>query len=299
MSEGRALAPENHHLDPNSSAARAERAGGAAPDHLPTPFVESIDADPAPIQPRAAPVTPAPEADPEAPPPQRVDPRLAMAKRMREERERSRPGSPLNIDPESIPEGVDVDALEEDQPITAGRKPTPAINTDGGGQGLRLKVDGQEFTVSREDALRYAGLSPEDAEGIPDTALARSAQINIAAEQRLERAKQQRGGEPAPLPSGDHTGNDLRDNGSRQQAPQPSSPPQEDERALMETIQLGDPEEALAAQNKLWEIRERRTQQTRDMNEFSAASSKRFNPSHRPIPTSPATRSPWTPSAIV
>jgi hypothetical protein len=53
-----------------------------------------------------------------------------------------------------------------------------------------LKVNGQTASVSREQLLAMADLSAEDAEGLPDAALIKSAQITEAARRRLAAAKE-------------------------------------------------------------------------------------------------------------
>lgn len=102
-----------------------------------------------------------------------------------------------------------------------------------------LKVDGNQFTVSREELLRYAEIDAADAEQFSEPSLVRLAQKQIAASNRLAEA------------------NALKDQARRTQQPEPAprpaptpSPARTPDPALVnaiEKIQLGDPEEAARA----------------------------------------------------
>src|SRR5271170_3343486 len=66
-----------------------------------------------------------------------------------------------------------------------------------------LKVDGNQFSVSREELLRYAEIDAADAEQFSEVSLQRLAQKQIAASNRLAEAnalKDQARRQPAPAP---------------------------------------------------------------------------------------------------
>lgn len=263
----RPVHPEQHMIDPNSPEARAARAGDAV-DYQPAPFVEHVEPEPG-APPAAAPPAPAAREERRDPdqPPLRVDPRNAIYARTRETRPAAAPEARLNIEMMGLPEGVPVverdedfidetdntprerGAVEEAVPRKAAHDP---VQTDllqhSAPQSFQLKVNGNQFAVSREDALRYAGLDEETARGIPDVAIARAAQINLAAEQRLLDAKQESSSARTAAPGG--VGHQA--NVGQQPAPvQSPSPPEEDEEALLERVQIGEPAEAKKALDAL------------------------------------------------
>ena len=254
-----------HYLDPNSPEARASREGENAPDVQPKPFADPAEPSlgaPA-ARPAARPAAPAETAPQDDAPKLRVDPRTAMFKRIGERTPRSTEGAPLNIDAASIPEGVGFegdDQISDDAapartpipPAVQSQNPPVGNPADRGNapQGYNLKVNGNHFSVSREDALRYAGLSEEEARDLPDVSIVKAAQINLAAEMNLTDAKaQRRSAPPAAHLADDHIGTDQRANGSQPNQPLAASQPQEAE--LIEQIQLGDPEQALKAFDEL------------------------------------------------
>jgi hypothetical protein len=104
-----------------------------------------------------------------------------------------------------------------------------------------LKVDGNQFWVSREELLRYAEIAPEEAAEFSEPALVRVAQKQIAASNRLAEANafkdQARKEAPAAATQ-------------QEQPKQPQPPPRSVDPALIsaiEKIQLGDPKEAAEA----------------------------------------------------
>lgn len=112
----------------------------------------------------------------------------------------------------------------------------------------RVKVRGNEFEMSREDVLKTAGLSEEEAEGIPMPALLRAAQINAAAQDYLTEAKTALKGsrtaqEPATAtPAGDDDADAEPDlTPTKRGAPDPELA------EVVQKIQFGDPEDAAAA----------------------------------------------------
>jgi len=105
-----------------------------------------------------------------------------------------------------------------------------------------LKVDGNQFSVSREELLRYAEVDPADAEQFSEVSLQRLAQKQIAFSNRLAEA------------------NALKDQARRQTPPAPTQAPAiapaRPDPALIsaiEKIQLGDPEEAARALQEVFD----------------------------------------------
>jgi hypothetical protein len=103
-----------------------------------------------------------------------------------------------------------------------------------------LKVDGNQFSVSREELLRYAEIAPEESAEFSEPALVRLAQKQIAASNRLAEANAFKDQARKEVPAA----------AQQEQPRQPQPPPRRADPALVsaiEKIQLGDPEEAAAA----------------------------------------------------
>jgi hypothetical protein len=153
--------------------------------------------------------------------------------------------------PAEEPEPADPDAAAEAREkaeadrVAALAAGTPAEPTaDVPTKPYTLTVDRNTFTVSREELLRYAEIDEKDADGLSEPAIVRLAQKQIAASNRLREADA------------------IKDQARRetiapQQEPQPRPQPQPQPAparrpdpalvSAIEKIQLGDPEEAAAA----------------------------------------------------
>jgi hypothetical protein len=156
------------------------------------------------------------------------------------------------VDPREIPEGVampprPVPAKEQNVNEAApGESPATAPQPEARlapSSGYQLKVNGNAFQVSREDLLRYAGVDEADASGLPDVSLVRAAQINLAAQMRLDEAKQASSGARAARAPGDTQPEQPQPSQDRTE-PQAARTPARVTREEVEAIQLGDPEEA-------------------------------------------------------
>jgi hypothetical protein len=218
-------------------------------DQMPEPFNENAE----PVE-AAAPPPPALEPekkDPNDAVPMRRDPRAEIAQRARERRDAEAKETvetfgDLNAPPVGVGEEGQqqpVEAVNDNQGndnLAIGndnREPAPEPKT------YTLKVNRQEYPVSRDDLIRYAGLSPEEAVGIPDLSLVRAAQMNIAAEQRLAEAKQANAYRPAAPDALPHQGEDQRHVAPQAEQRQPAL----DIKSAVQKIQLGDEEEAAQA----------------------------------------------------
>lgn len=211
-------------------------------DRVPALTPDNPDPVPAPQEPAVSIVRePAPEPKPTEPelPREITDPRAAMAARFRERRDRAH-AEAQNVDPYAAPITAHVPGQKPEPAAEQATAPAPASAAPN----YALKVHGREFEVSRADLLSAAGLSEEDADGVPDKALIRAAQINMAAHNRLEEAKSfnqtARLTERAAAPP-------QAEPPSQAAAPiaPPAGEPSDDD--LMERIQLGDKQEALQA----------------------------------------------------
>lgn len=132
-----------------------------------------------------------------------------------------------------------------EQPARApGQPPAP---TQDAPKTYELKVNRNTYTATREQMLEMAGLTPDEAQGIPDASLVRAAQINEAARLRLVDTKNTQLSEaadrqpPAPHPE---QGNDHAA-GNQDLGAQGLSALSDTE--LLQKIQYGDEEEANAA----------------------------------------------------
>jgi hypothetical protein len=268
MTEARHIDPQQHYLDPNGPENRAQ-AEGRPVDDRPSEVSDPVDppsSDPAPVTAKAP---PAPPKDDEEPPLFR-DPRDEIARRARERRaqeEGTRPGI-LNIDEASIPEGVPIEGQEpaappaqpqaaapQDGPITPPAPPQQRQQAQDGS--YKLTVNGSTFNVSKDQLLMYAELDEHDARDVPEPALVKIAQKNLAAEQALQAAKEAKrlARQAAPATEGEHHAPD--------QQSQPDADTRQRKLQLMETVQIGDPEAALQAKRELddleWNERQAQT----------------------------------------
>lgn len=133
----------------------------------------------------------------------------------------------------------------EDEVPQPDPEPEPAPT---GEEKYRVKVRGNEFEMSREDIIKTAGLTPEEAEGLPLPSLVRAAQINAAAEDYLLEAKTiHRGARTAAPPASDTPAEENAD-------PEPAAEPETKKGTpdpklvdIAQKIQYGDPEEAAVA----------------------------------------------------
>ncbi len=112
---------------------------------------------------------------------------------------------------------------------------------------FELKVNGNTYRVTRDELIQHAGLEPADADGIPEVSLQRAAQVNLAAQARLEDAKRrstqtrQSGAEQSGTPADeDQTPSDEQDQ------PRRARTPSEQAVELIRQIQFGEPEDAAA-----------------------------------------------------
>jgi hypothetical protein len=127
-------------------------------------------------------------------------------------------------------------------------QPAPAAQPQGqqpAPKTYELKVNRNTYTYTREQLLEAAGVAPDEAQGIPDGALVRAAQLNEAARLRLLEAKNSDGADrrdPAPYP-GQGNGQNAEDHDGQSQ----QHPPVLSDDELVEKIQFGTPEEAKAA----------------------------------------------------
>lgn len=263
-----ALAAAEAAADPKAHRLAAFRtAEDAAGDRRPQQFSESTDpAAPAPIESRPVgepqPADPA-AAEPETPPIFADNARKAIAARSRANR--AAQPTPPRPDVDLLPSGVAydddptaLDAADEPrepaprqpqpQPRAEERQPQPAPR----GDGYSLRVFQNTFTVSRDELLRYADVTPEDAAEMTDRALVTLAQKQLAADALLDQAKQER--KASRTAARDDEADPPR--GEQRQADHGSPQPGQGlhgktNRELMELVQIGDPDEALEAQNLL------------------------------------------------
>lgn len=193
-------------------------------------------------------------------PPHVSDPRAALAAKFAARRAAAR----QSIVPRSHVPSIDGDITDPDDPDyiapmddddsshgrsqqdPAGQEPAPPVSSQPSGERrFSLKVDGNTFDVSLSELRRYAGV--EDDDQLPEVSLVRAAQINLAAQSRLDEAKREReaskyrqtatdSGIPADEePSASHDAQTRR-----------SAKPGSETVDLVRDIQYGDPEEAAA-----------------------------------------------------
>lgn len=193
------------------------------------------------------------DRDPDAEPTPVIDPRAALAARARARRDEQDEAHSLVGEADPLPE----DDGHRDAPRRAPRSPrqSPPQEEPEGGQDRRfsLKVFKNEFSVSKDELLRYAELTPEEADGLPEPSLVRLAQKNLAAQHVLEEAKaHERNTRFAAQSGGAQNQGDQRQqwqqpSGDQEHAPR-GSEISDDE---LDMIQLGDKEEAKATLDKV------------------------------------------------
>jgi hypothetical protein len=234
------VAADRHAVDPNSPQAEALRSG-RVPDMAVPPVNDPTEPLPEPSpQPERQP--PAKKDDLAEPPVFADGGRRGVFDRIKARDTRAVEGARPNIDPGSVPEGVGFE--DETLLLPAGREPPNQrreADATTAPEKFTLKVYGNTISVTREEARRYAGL--EDDDEIPDAALVRLAQKNLALDEDRESVKKQRRGDAQPL-ADDHIGTQARTTGDSRQEPTPAQP-QADE--LVEKLQMGAPDEALDA----------------------------------------------------
>jgi hypothetical protein len=234
------VAADRHAVDPNSPQAEALRSG-RVPDMAVPPVNDPTEPLPEPSpEPERQP--PAPRKDLDEPPVFADGGRRGVFERIKARDTRAVEGARPNIDPGSVPEGVGFEdetlsTPTEREPPNGRREADAATAPDK----FTLKVYGNTISVTREEARRYAGL--DEADEIPDAAIVRLAQKNLALDEERERVKSQRRGDAPPL-ADDHIGTQARTTGDSQPEPTPAQP-QADE--LVEKLQMGAPGEALEA----------------------------------------------------
>lgn len=218
-------------------------------DAMPAPFNENVE--PAPAAAAPAPAADPEKKDPNDAVPMRRDPRADIAARARERREAEAKETvetfgDMNAPPAGVGREGDQEPVNDNQGndnLALGddnREPAPAPETP---KTYTLKVNRQEYNVPKDELIRYAGLTPEEAVGIPELSLVRAAQMNIAAEMRLAEAKQANAYRPAAPDALPYQGEDQ-----RQVAPQAEQrQPALDIKSAVQKIQLGDEEEAAQA----------------------------------------------------
>jgi hypothetical protein len=113
-----------------------------------------------------------------------------------------------------------------------------------------LKVYGNDISVKSFDELaEHAGLDPEDAAELPEATLIRAAQISLAAQAKLDEARQ---GRTAARPQADQPANQAANDNLDNDAPQPQPADQRNRvREVVEKIQFGDPDEGATALQQL------------------------------------------------
>lgn len=234
----------------------------AATGERPGPLAEDFDSNPPDLTShQSAPA--GDDDDDQADPPPVADPRAALAKRFAERRAAARAGAVPrshvpNIDGDDItdPSHPDYIAGEDDdddeashgrtQQAPAGQEDAQPVRstTPAGERRFQLKVNGSTLNVTREEAIRYAGLDADEAADLPEPSLLRAAQINLAAEQRLEEAKRASQSRTSVAEPGTPAGED----GQARTEPQQTrrATPGSDTVELARELQYGDPEEAAA-----------------------------------------------------
>lgn len=175
------------------------------------------------------------------------DPRARIAQKQRERREQQE--REHLYDERDIP--LEVQAQLPPDEGGGGRKQNDGISQGAAqkaapsdsGVGLTLKVNGNEFTVSREDALRHAGIEPDEAGLFTDVQITRLAQKHIAANQFLEEAKAARNSaRAASVADGSQPGDDNDANNGAHEDPEEAH--QSRRLKVIESIQLDAPEDA-------------------------------------------------------
>lgn len=217
--------------------------------------------------------TPAPGGDdePADPPVVGDSARQALAARFAARRAANRA---ISVPRSHVP-SVDGDITDPDDPDYIapaeedGDEPAPREPAKPAARRFTLKVDGNTFDVSREEAFRYAGLDPDADAGLPEPSVVRAAQINLAAQARLDEAKRERDTQ--------RTRKTATESGIP--ADEASTPPDETQTRrsakpgsetvdMVRDIQYGDPEEAAAKIEQYLENRLTQRETTRTAQSF-------------------------------
>jgi hypothetical protein len=211
-------------------------------DRVPEPTSDATEPA-ASIVREPAPVAAAPEPEEPKQPTLVVDPRQAIAERFKARRA-AQPQAE-QIDPYSAP----VDAAHEGAPAQV-EQPNPLIPPLPP-KTYTLKVYAKDLTVSREDLLAACEMDESDAAGIPDEALVRMGQKNVAFQMKLDSLKKRAA--PPAFDDGDFEPQPTEE--QRRAAPTPRQAEPED-KELIRQIQLGDEDEAADAFDKLFQRRQ-------------------------------------------
>jgi hypothetical protein len=244
-----------------------------APDEVQAPVIDNPN--PTPVAPTPEPAPPAPvEARAPSMPEIPVDPRIEIANRFKKQRQTeegpfTRDASNPNVPPflqTREPTDDTVDDLSGDEPAPP---PVQPVSDTPAEKKIRIKVRSNEFELTRDQLLREAELTEEEAAGMPETSLIRIAQKNIAANSYLEDARNvEKEARRSLRTSPEHHGTDSDQNADDQPPPPPSRPPVAPEfKELVEKVQYGEPEEAAAALQQAVESVATRQQMARFRNE--------------------------------
>lgn len=226
-------------------------------------FTEGVEpAAPGEIQSRTAPPPEPAPAEPEMPR-LRVDPRDAIAARSRAARAARNPdGHTAPADRFNIPQGIPVEGDEDEAaraaeeaeatraPVApqAERRPAPPAAAPSADGRFTLRVDGNDFSVSREELLRYAEVEPDEAPDYSEISLVKLAQKHLAASSRLEAAKAEAKAARATTPRTPQATIPGQDESTADATDQPGEQlHQLSDKQLIEKVQFGDADEALAA----------------------------------------------------
>lgn len=136
----------------------------------------------------------------------------------------------------------------------AGTAPEPAASA--AEKRYTLKVNHNQFEVTRDQLVLMAGISNDEAADLPDSALVRAAQLVEASKARLAESRQESPPAGRPGTPAHHAGAD-RDPTADADAPRSSTgTPHPSKRDLVAKIQLGDEDEAAEAIDQLFDLRE-------------------------------------------
>lgn len=271
---GAALEKASVATDPNAErlAAFREKEGAARG------FADQTDpVPPAEIQSRTAPAGHEKDDEP-AMPRLRVDPRDAIAARLKASRAAANPDAHTSpVDRFNVPHGVPVEGDEDEdarlaeerasaeaetQRSAAPQRATPPAAPQSDGR-YSLRVNGNNFMATRDELIRYAEVEPDEAAGMSDASLVRLAQKQMAASSFLDeaRAAAKSARTVQRSPQADTPGQDEPNADTTVQGAENGLHSLSD-RQLIEKVQFGDADEALEAQTILTR---------RQMSAFSAA----------------------------
>ena len=165
--------------------------------------------------------------------------RIAAAQRAKREAESepfiNQQGLPVFDDPPD-------DGAQNEQNTQQGAAQKAAPSDSGTGQMLNLTVNRNNFSVSREDAMRYADIDASEADLYTDIQIVRLAQKHLAAQQLLDEAKATRNSARAARADGSQPGDDDNAANQEQQSQQPVQVDHHSKRAeVIEALQFEDP----------------------------------------------------------